>query len=284
MNLKQDRQGVRTPADIERKYDLGQDYKDVIAIANNAQKSAERASTTANNARDVAEEAKRDVDELAEIVENMGGLDPSILDGYVKKSGDTMTNGAVFNFPSSTGQSAKVNHVGNGLTINCYQDKTNENNRSALKIEPEGDVLFFNKTVDGTTTWRRVLHEGNVGSYALPKAGGTLTGDVTIDKTATPVIYFKSASGQGRLTKNANDSVDYGTQLIDFDKDGNRVSFVIRGNYYNSPNVIARLLRISADGTVNNTYEIIHTGNISQHIPSGTAIAMTISQIRSICT
>ncbi len=96
---------------------------------------------------------------------------------------------------------------------------------------------------------------------ALPLSGGTLTNNVTLSKDSTPTFYLKSASGQGRLTKNANDTVDYGTQLIDYDKDGNKVTLVVRGSYYNNPNNIARLVRQSADGTVSNTYEIIHTGN-----------------------
>jgi hypothetical protein len=45
---KQDRQGVRTPADIERKYDLGADLTQVVKIAADAQKIAQKANDTIN--------------------------------------------------------------------------------------------------------------------------------------------------------------------------------------------------------------------------------------------
>ena len=49
-NAKQDRQGVRTPADLERKYDLsGKEYAEIRQLATNAQKSADKAS------RDISE-------------------------------------------------------------------------------------------------------------------------------------------------------------------------------------------------------------------------------------
>lgn len=43
MAKKQDRQGVRTPSDVERKYNL-QAQADAVKAANNAQKTAEKAS------------------------------------------------------------------------------------------------------------------------------------------------------------------------------------------------------------------------------------------------
>ena len=102
---------------------------------------------------------------------------------------------------------------------------------------------------------------------ALPKAGGTLTGDVTISKTATPTVLLKSPNGNGRLIKNASDTLDYGTQLYDYDATGNRVALSLKGANYKSTSTMARLTRVSADGTVNDTYEIIHTGNKSLITP-----------------
>ena len=48
MSAKQDRQGVRTPADIERKYDLGRVRSDAINIARSAQREAEAAIAAVN--------------------------------------------------------------------------------------------------------------------------------------------------------------------------------------------------------------------------------------------
>ena len=66
---KQDRQGVRTPADIERKYDLGQDYSKAIKIANDAQRAATNAQDIAANANNTASELSVRVEAL----ENSGG-------------------------------------------------------------------------------------------------------------------------------------------------------------------------------------------------------------------
>lgn len=56
MNLKQDRQGVRTPGDIERKYNLG-DKAEIMEVAANAQRAATNAQSVASEANAVATQA-----------------------------------------------------------------------------------------------------------------------------------------------------------------------------------------------------------------------------------
>lgn len=68
---KQDRQGVRKASDIERKYDLGQDYSKIIKVASDAQKTAERASGLANDASTAVTELSSTVDALNERVDNI---------------------------------------------------------------------------------------------------------------------------------------------------------------------------------------------------------------------
>lgn len=48
MSARQDRQGARTPADLERRYNFGKKFAEVIGIAEDAQKAAEEAKTTAD--------------------------------------------------------------------------------------------------------------------------------------------------------------------------------------------------------------------------------------------
>ena len=50
MSAKQDRQGARTPADLERRYNFGQSFAEVMGLANDARKSAEEALAAAENA------------------------------------------------------------------------------------------------------------------------------------------------------------------------------------------------------------------------------------------
>ena len=68
---KQDRQGVRKASDIERKYDLGQDYSKIIKVASDAQKTAERASGLASDASTAVAELSNSVDALNERVDNI---------------------------------------------------------------------------------------------------------------------------------------------------------------------------------------------------------------------
>lgn len=103
MSAKQDRQGVRTPADIERKYDLSkQDLTEVISIASNAKGAAERATANAEKAVKTAEEAKSAAEEnaadieklderLTELGDNTGPEGPAGKDGEDGEDGATFT-------------------------------------------------------------------------------------------------------------------------------------------------------------------------------------------------
>lgn len=62
MNLKQDRQGVRTPSDIERKYNLG-DINAVAGVAAAAQRAATNAQSVASDANAVATQANATANE-----------------------------------------------------------------------------------------------------------------------------------------------------------------------------------------------------------------------------
>ena len=73
MSANQDRQGVRTPADIERKYDLsGNEVAAVRTIAVNAQRSAERA-INAIGEHNVSESAHADIRQKLKELEESGG-------------------------------------------------------------------------------------------------------------------------------------------------------------------------------------------------------------------
>lgn len=59
---KQDRQGVRTASDLERKYKFGQDLTEISKIANNANRAATNAQSIASNAAATAADAKATAD------------------------------------------------------------------------------------------------------------------------------------------------------------------------------------------------------------------------------
>jgi 3-keto-L-gulonate-6-phosphate decarboxylase len=85
MNPKQDRQGVRTASDLERKYKLGQDYDDIKVIASGAQNTAAHAANTANSATAVAMSAKATADKALEVASNASTSDVglSVVDGLL---------------------------------------------------------------------------------------------------------------------------------------------------------------------------------------------------------
>lgn len=66
---KQDRQGVRTAAHIEQKYDLNQDYSKIAKIATDAQKAAEKAN---NGVSEVKEDVKSVVGRVEELEKTTG--------------------------------------------------------------------------------------------------------------------------------------------------------------------------------------------------------------------
>ena len=51
---------------------------------------------------------------------------------------------------------------------------------------------------------------------ALPSTGGTMSGDLTMYKEGTPVIYFKTNKSSSRIMKNASNTSDGGLLLTDF--------------------------------------------------------------------
>lgn len=68
---KQDRQGVRTPADIERKYDLGKDYSEIQKLATDAKNAADAASRTASSAKQTADTTAQQFETMGEAVSEM---------------------------------------------------------------------------------------------------------------------------------------------------------------------------------------------------------------------
>lgn len=83
MIAKQDRSPVRTPANIEQKYKLDQNFDEIIKIANNAQRAATNAQSTANNAATEAAEAKSIAGgmetELSAIMSRLEALESAVI-------------------------------------------------------------------------------------------------------------------------------------------------------------------------------------------------------------
>lgn len=98
---KQDRQGVRTPADIERKYDLGQDFSQIEKLAANAQRSAEMAYKTAAEANAAANKVTTDIEDIITRLEALeaggsGGNSPLVVTADNISQYFSVTNGTYY--------------------------------------------------------------------------------------------------------------------------------------------------------------------------------------------
>lgn len=71
---KQDRQGVRSATDLERKYKFGQDLTEITKIANNANRAATNAQSIANSAASDAASAKATAEKVATGLSIVNGL------------------------------------------------------------------------------------------------------------------------------------------------------------------------------------------------------------------
>lgn len=86
---KQDRQGARTPADLERKYNFGQSFAEAMGLANDARDAAENAQKTAS-------EAKTEIIRLADsITLSVTGGEPGNKASIVLKVGDKEYSGEI---------------------------------------------------------------------------------------------------------------------------------------------------------------------------------------------
>lgn len=143
---KQDRQGVRTPADLERKYDLGQEAA-AFKAASNAQNAAERAVLA--------------VDSLDKELDREGMINRLSEGSGVIKSDDgtvqiDMTNNKVI-VETLIGEAKGKFELSAAGLIGYTWDDGSEEYTQVLTIEPGGKVN--GKTI----SWKA----GSDGSYTL---------------------------------------------------------------------------------------------------------------------
>lgn len=91
------------------------------------------------------------------------------------------------------------------------------NSSYAPKVD---DSIFLHDTIDGVAKKYYLYGEHHKPTAdeigAMPAKGGTMTGNLTMYKETTPVMYFKTNKSSSRIMKNASDTADGGLLLTDY--------------------------------------------------------------------
>lgn len=170
---KQDRQGVRTPADLERKYNFDKRFAELLGIATDARESVDSlASELRNEITNQATSITRDTEQIvmAALSDYERTSDAEAFRQTLESELKVMADRISMNFESSTEQIATVNgelqtvieelekHFDfsvNGLTI-----KAGENSMSLLL---DNDVIRFVKNGQEFGWWDGInFHTGNI--------------------------------------------------------------------------------------------------------------------------
>lgn len=206
-------------------------------------------------------------------VESLAALHDYDESTYLKTSGGTMTGDITlsgggdivasskdFYFAHASGDTSHrsvllgSDSYDNGASIYLNgKDYSSDKGRFLLRASNGTNSVNLIGLPDGTLTWggKNIA----VGSY-LPLSGGTITGNLAIQKASSPVTMLKisDTSRETRLYKNASSTADYGTYLSDYANDGTRDSLVLCRE-----NDLANKLSISVaneDGSANTQYYI----------------------------
>ena len=118
----------------------------------------------------------------------------------------------------------------------------------------------WNAKADGTATSAHIANTNNPHGVtaaqvgAVAKTGDTMTGDLTIKKSALPSLNFGTdGAGTATIFKNASSSVEDGLHIKDVDTDGTYAALCIK-----KIKGLASCLSLSFNGT---SYNVYHAGN-----------------------
>lgn len=129
----------------------------------------------------------------------------------------------------------------------------------------------WNAKADGTATSAHIANTNNPHGVtaaqvgAVAKTGDTMTGDLTIKKSALPSLNFGTdGAGTATIFKNASSSVEDGLHIKDVDTDGTYAALCIK-----KIKGLASCLSLSFNGT---SYNVYHAGNKPTPADIGAAV------------
>mgnify|MGYP000081563184 CR=1 FL=1 len=129
----------------------------------------------------------------------------------------------------------------------------------------------WNAKADGTATSAHIANTNNPHGVtaaqvgAVAKTGDTMTGDLTIKKSALPSLNFGTdGAGTATIFKNASSSVEDGLHIKDVDTDGTYAALRLK-----KIEGLASCLSLNFDGT---SYNVYHAGNKPTPADIGAAV------------
>ena len=129
----------------------------------------------------------------------------------------------------------------------------------------------WNAKADGTATSAHIANTNNPHGVtaaqvgAVAKTGDTMTGDLTIKKSALPSLNFGTdGAGTATIFKNASSSVEDGLHIKDVDTDGTYAALCIK-----KIKGLASCLSLNFNGT---SYNVYHAGNKPTPADIGAAV------------
>lgn len=129
----------------------------------------------------------------------------------------------------------------------------------------------WNAKADGTATSAHIARTDNPHGVtaaqvgAVAKTGDTMTGDLTIKKSALPSLNFGTdGAGTATIFKNASSSVEDGLHIKDVDTDGTYAALRLK-----KIEGLASCLSLNFDGT---SYNVYHAGNKPTPADIGAAV------------
>lgn len=187
---KQDRSPARTPADIERKYNFGKSFSEVLGVA--------------NDARDFAEEAKAEAEALTLRVEGLeGGLSAQFTLSIEEDDKKT--------FSLINGEATKIHFKSDSILIESTNFTLQEDGTVKIKkgdiggcsFDGEGNIIVPVKFLSGTISANQINADGitasnvNLTGTIIATAGSFGNSHITTGKIyglSYEGIYFGSTA------------------------------------------------------------------------------------------
>jgi len=129
--------------------------------------------------------------------------------GYITSYTETDTLSSVVSRGATTTSTITINKTGTLISHAGMSDAIGYNASYGTYIgSPLGGLTYYlyaNGTFNENGSIRTLLHSGNFSSYALPLAGGTMTGDLQMGNNQNRIIKFRTATAWDYSLRGVND-------------------------------------------------------------------------------